>query len=128
VNSKIEDSATAALTGNRPGGIPRPTFLISPSYDMRLFAVGASASASGQSSAPIDDFNTYSVRGTTFFNGFLKVRPVEHLELGVNANHLFDTLGYRGGGSLIPLSATSGIFQNSAVYGRTVTGSVRYNF
>ncbi|CCW16642.1 TonB-dependent receptor [Sphingobium indicum BiD32] len=126
VNSKIKDSATAALAGNRPGGIPRLTFLISPSYDMGLFAVGVSAS--GQSSAPNDDFNLYTVRGTTFFNGFLKVRPVENLELGINANNLFDTLGYRGGGSLIPLSATSGIIQNQAVFGRTVTASVRYNF
>lgn len=126
VNPKIKDSATAALAGNRPGGIPKLTYLISPSYDMGLIAVGLSAS--GQSDAPIDDFNTYTVRGTTFFNGFLKVRPVENLELGLNANNLFDTLGYRGGGSLLPVSATSGIFQNSAVYGRTVTASVRYNF
>ena len=70
----------------------------------------------------------YTVRGTTFFNGFVKVRPIENLELGLNANNLFDTLGYRGGGQLLPISATTGIFQNSAVYGRTVTASIRYNF
>lgn len=126
VNPKIKDSATAVLAGNRPGGIPKLTYLISPSYDMGLFAVGLSAS--GQSSAPNDDFNLYTVRGTTFFNGFVKVRPIENLELGLNANNLFDTLGYRGGGQLLPISATSGIFQNSAVYGRTVTASIRYNF
>ena len=126
VNPKIKDSATAALVGNRPGGIPKLTYLISPSYDAGLFAVGLSAS--GQTSAPNDDFNLYTVRGTTFFNGFLKVRPVENLELGLNANNLFDTLGYRSGGQLLPISATSGIFQNSAVYGRTVTASIRYTF
>lgn len=126
VNPKIRDSATAALAGNRPGGIPKLTYLISPSYDMGLFAVGVSAS--GQSDAPSDDFNLYTVRGTTFFNGFIKVRPVDNLELGINANNLFDTLGYRGGGALLPINATSGIFQNSAVYGRTVTASVRYSF
>jgi len=126
VNPKIKDSATAALVGNRPGGIPKLTYLISPSYDAGLFAVGLSAS--GQTSAPNDDFNLYTVRGTTFFNGFLKVRPIENLELGLNANNLFDTLGYRGGGQLLPTSATTGIFQNSAVYGRTVTASIRYNF
>ncbi|WP_188062657.1 TonB-dependent receptor domain-containing protein [Sphingobium sp. KCTC 72723] len=126
VNPKIKDSATAVLAGNRPGGIPKLTYLISPSYDMGLFAVGVSAS--GQSDAPIDDFNTYTLRGTTFFNAFLKVRPVENLELGLNANNLFDTLGYRAGGSLLPINATSGIFQNSAVYGRTVTAAIRYKF
>ena len=126
VNPKIKDSATAALAGNRPGGIPKLTYLISPSYDMGLFAVGISAS--GQSSAPIDDFNTYTLRGTTFFNGFVKVRPVDNLEVGLNANNLFDTLGYRAGGTLLPINATSGIFQNSAVYGRTITASIRYSF
>lgn len=126
VNPKIKDSATAALVGNRPGGIPKLTYLISPSYDMGLFAVGLSAS--GQSNAPIDDFNTFTLRGTTFFNGFVKVRPVENLELGLNANNLFDTLGYRAGGTLLPVSANTGIFQNSAVYGRTITASVRYSF
>jgi outer membrane receptor protein involved in Fe transport len=126
VNSKIRDSATAALVGNRPGGIPRLTFLISPSYDIGVAAIGISAS--GQSSAPLDDFNEFSVRGTTFFNGFLKVRPLDDLELGLNANNLFDTLGYRGGGSMLPISATSAIFQSQAVYGRTVTASVRYKF
>ena len=126
VNPKIKESATAALAGNRPGGIAKLTYLISPSYDMGLFAVGLSAS--GQTSAPIDDFNSYTLRGTTFFNGFVKIRPVENLELGLNANNLFDTLGYRAGGLLLPINATGGIFQNSAVYGRTVTASIRYNF
>jgi outer membrane receptor protein involved in Fe transport len=56
------------------------------------------------------------------------VRPVENPELGFNADNLFDTLGDRGGGQLLPTDATTGIFQNSAVYGRTVTASIRYNF
>ncbi|MBJ6121660.1 TonB-dependent receptor domain-containing protein [Sphingomonas mollis] len=126
INSKIRDSATAVLVGNRPGGIPRFIFLVSPSYDTGFLAGGLSFS--GQSSVPLDDFNVYTVKGSTFVNGFLKVRPVDRVELGLNANNLFDKLGYRGGGSLIPLSSTSAIFQNSAVYGRTVTASIRYTF
>lgn len=126
ISSKITDSATAVLAGNRPGGIPKFIFLVSPSYDMGVAAVGFSVS--GQSSTPLDDFNQFTVKGSTFVNGFLKVRPIENVELGLNANNIFDTLGYRGGGSLVPISTTSAIFQNSAVYGRTVTGSIRYRF
>ena len=126
IDSKIRDSATAALVGNRPGGIPRFIFLVSPSYDAGIVAGGLSFS--GQTSVPLDDFNLFKVKGSTFVNGFVKVRPVERVELGLNANNLFDTLGYRGGGNLIPLSSTSAIFQNQAVYGRTVTASIRYNF
>lgn len=126
INSKIRDSATAALVGNRPGGIPKLIYLVSPSYDMGLAAVGVSVS--GQTSTPLDDFNQYTVKGSTFVNGFVKVRPIESLELGINVNNLFDTLGYRGGGSILPLNATNVIFQNSAIYGRTVTASIRYKF
>ncbi len=126
IESKITDSGTAALVGNRPGGQPRLLYNIQPSYDAGIAAVGLSMS--GQTSTPLDDFNTYTVRGTTFFNGFVKVRPIENVELGLNVNNLFDTLGYRGGGSIVPISATSAIFQNAAVYGRTITGSVRYKF
>jgi hypothetical protein len=54
VNPKIKDSATATLTGNPPRGIPKLTYPISPTHDAGLLAVGLSAS--GQSSAPNDDF------------------------------------------------------------------------
>ena len=51
-----------------------------------------------------------------------------HLELGLNVNNLLNTLGYRSAGSYTPLTATTGIVQNSAVTGRTMTASVRYRF
>ncbi|WP_342657566.1 TonB-dependent receptor [Sphingomonas sp. NY01] len=129
IESKITDSATPALRGNRPGGQPRLIYLISPSYDAGFFAGGVSVS--GQTSVPLDDFNTLSVKGSTFLNGYLKVRPTDQIEVGLNANNLLNTLGFRGGGSVVPLvpaSATSTLFQATAVYGRTVTASIRYNF
>lgn len=131
IQSKIVSSATAALVGNRPGGQPKFIVLVSPSYDAGVIAGGLSFS--GQTSTPLDDFNTYTVKGTTFVNGFVKVRPTPNIELGLNANNIFDTLGYRGGGSLVPVAGqtaigSTAIFQNSAVYGRTVTGSIRYRF
>ncbi|MFM6854506.1 MAG: TonB-dependent receptor domain-containing protein, partial [Sphingopyxis sp.] len=125
-NAKITDSATAAIVGNRPGGIPRLTYLIAPSYDVGIAAIGLSIS--GQSSTPLNDFNTFSVEGSRFVNGFVTVRPMDNLELGLNVNNLFNTLGYRASGSLTQLTATSGIYSNSAVTGRTMTASARYRF
>ena len=50
-------------------------------------------------------------------------------ELGPDVNNLFDKLGFRGGGGLFPiLSSTQAVFNNTALYGRTVTGSIRYRF
>ncbi|MEH3158668.1 MAG: TonB-dependent receptor [Sphingomonas taxi] len=126
-NSKITNSGTAALVGKRPGGLPEFLYVISPSYDAGVVAFGVSVN--GQTSTPSDDFNLYTIKGSTFVNGFLTIRPVERIELGLNVNNLFDKLGFRGGGSLNPiLSSSSAVFNNTALYGRTVTGSIRYRF
>jgi len=126
-SSKITGSGTAALVGNRPGGLPEFLYVVSPSYDAGIVAFGVSVN--GQTSTKSDDFNLYTIKGSTFVNGFVTVRPVERVELGLNVNNLFDKLGFRGGGSLSPiLSSTSAVFSNTALYGRTVTGSVRYRF
>ena len=51
------------------------------------------------------------------------------IELGLDVDNLFDNLGSRGGGGLFPiLSSTRAVFNNTALYGRTVTGSIRYRF
>lgn len=126
-NSKITSSGTAALVGKRPGGLPEFLFVVSPSYDAGVVAFGVSVN--GQTSTKSDDFNLYTITGSTFVNGFLTVRPVDRVELGLNVNNLFDKLGFRGGGTLNPiLSSSSAVFSNTALYGRTVTGSIRYRF
>jgi len=57
------------------------------------------------------------------------MRPMEKIELGLDVDNLFDKLGFRGGGGLFPiLSSTQAVFDNTALYGRTVTGSIRYRF
>ena len=62
-------------------------------------------------------------------NGFLSIRPAEKIEFGLDVDNLFDKLGFRRGGGLFPiLSSTRAVFNNTALYGRTVTGSIRYRF
>lgn len=120
VNAKIVG------TGKVPHATPNLTFLISPTYEIGRFTMGASVN--GQTSTWVDDANTYKVVGQTYVNGFVKVSLYQGLEFALNANNLFNTLGYRGSGSLLPISANQGVFQNSAVLGRTVTASLRYKF
>ena len=123
ITSSLSDPTTA---GNRPSGIPQFQYNIQPSYDAGLFAIGASID--GQTNVPSDNFNTYFISGSTFVNGFVKLRPTDRLEVGLNVNNLFNTLGYRTGGLGFQITPTQGLFQNSAVYGRIVTGSVRLRF
>jgi len=118
-------------TAHMVEAMPKWTYLFSPSYDMGLAAVGLSIN--GQSSSYIS--GNIKAPGSTFVNGFVKIRPMHNLELGVNANNLFNTLGYRANnGSLavtgpVPgLAAGQAIIDNSAVLGRTVTASVKYRF
>ncbi len=113
-------------TNTAPHANPQFQFQVSPSYDAGIAAVGLSIN--GQSSTFNDDANTYRIPGQTYVNGFLKLRPYGGLELGINVNNLFNTLGYRGSGSILNTGATTGIFQNSAVLGRTITGSIFYRF
>jgi outer membrane receptor protein involved in Fe transport len=61
-------------------------------------------------------------------NLFAKVRPYKGPEIGVNINNLADTVGYRGRGSLVNTAPNSGVFQNSAVLGRTIVGTISYRF
>ncbi|UAK23154.1 TonB-dependent receptor domain-containing protein [Sphingomonas nostoxanthinifaciens] len=124
-DAKIKDSATAAIIGNRPGGIPRLQYFIQPSYDRGIAAVGFTID--GQTGAPIDDFGTYELNGTTFVNAFLKIRPVKNLELGINVNNLFNTLGFRYGGNVVQSGGTS-YYTNTGIYGRTTEASIRFRF
>ncbi len=123
--SKIVSSATAALVGKTPQTLPNLTYRISPSYDAGIAAIGFTID--GQTSTWSDNFNTLKIKGQTYFNGFAKVRPFDSLELGLNVNNLFNTLGYRGNGSVFT-NGTTNIFQNSAVLGRTITASINYKF
>ncbi|MEO0031687.1 MAG: hypothetical protein RIS94_1445 [Pseudomonadota bacterium] len=127
VYTHAENAATKAS----PVAMPKLTWLVSPSYDMGVAAVGLSAS--GQSKFLVS--GGYTAPGRTFVNGYLKVRPTEALEVAFNVNNLFNTLGYRANnGSLAIVGPTAGltanqaIFDNSAMLGRTMTASVRYRF
>ncbi len=110
-----------------PKSTPKFAYLLSPSYDAGIAAVGFSVN--GQSAIYTDDANTTKLGSSAFVNAFLTVRPLKGLELGLNVNNLFNKIGYPGGANVQQrLNATTVILDSSAVYGRTVQGSVRYRF
>jgi outer membrane receptor protein involved in Fe transport len=85
-------------------------------------------SASGQSNSYVGDNDQYQIEGQVFFNGFAKLRPYDNLEIGLNANNLLNTLGYRAVSSVVPTGPGTVIAENSAMLGRTVTATVKYKF
>ncbi len=112
-------------TGKVPATMPSLTYRISPTYDAGIFAIGASLN--GQTSSRTRSGN-YTVPGDYYVNGFVKVRPLDQLELGMNVNNLFNRLGYRGSADVGTIVGNTGLIDNSAVNGRTITASVKYNF
>lgn len=126
-NSKITNSLTAPTTiGDVPGSIPKFQYFVQGSYDRELFAVGASVD--GQTSSYFDDFDQYKLKPSVYVNAFLKIRPVRNIELGLNVNNVFNTLGFRGGGSLSAIANGPLAFSGTANYGRTTEASLRFNF
>ena len=121
ISSKIVESSGVKIN-KVPHALASFTYVISPTYDLGIASVGLTLD--GQTSTWSDDGNTVRIPGQSYLNGFLKVRPYKGLELGINANNLFNTLGYRGSGSV----GVGNIFGNSAVLGRTFTGSINYRF
>ncbi|WP_068073105.1 TonB-dependent receptor [Novosphingobium lentum] len=113
--------------GTTPQSTPKFAYLVSPSYDAGFAAIGVSVN--GQSSIWTDNANTVKLGSSVFVNGFVSVRPYPGVELGLNVNNLFNRIGYPGGANVQQrLSPTSVILDSSAVYGRTLQGSVRYRF
>ncbi|MDH7639343.1 TonB-dependent receptor domain-containing protein [Sphingomonas oryzagri] len=126
-DAKITASTTSPATvGDRPGGIPKFQYFVQASYDPGFFAIGASVD--GQTPSYFDDFNQYKLKESHYINAFAKLRPMKNLEIGVNANNVFNTLGYRGGANLSQVGNGLVVFSGTANYGRTVQASVRYNF
>jgi outer membrane receptor protein involved in Fe transport len=128
----VYTDAKDAISHKTAFAMPKWTYLISPTYDAGIAAIGLSAT--GQSSFYLGD-ETTQAPGSTFVNGFVKVRPMDRLELGFNVNNLFNTLGFRANngslavtGPVTGLAANQAVFDNSAMLGRTMTASIKYRF
>jgi outer membrane receptor protein involved in Fe transport len=88
----VYTDAKDAISHKTAFAMPKWTWMVSPTYDAGVAAIGLSAT--GQSSFYLGDMTTQAP-GSTFVNGFVKVRPMAWLEIGFNVNNLFNTLGFR---------------------------------
>ena len=117
-------SASPTLVGNRPRRQAKFVYSVAPQYRTKLFTVGASAV--GTSSSYTQDSNQLKLPGFTTVNAFASVRPIDRVELMVNANNLFNVAGYTEAeeGSI----PANGYVRARSINGRTISASVRLNF
>lgn len=112
--------------GNTPRRQPDLMFNLIPSYTIGDHAVGVSLI--GQSSAYAQDDNVLVMPGYMVVNGFINFGITEGLSLSINANNMLNSIG-------ITESEEGSIVENQMNYirarsitGRSVSGTVRYNF
>ncbi|MFL9840651.1 TonB-dependent receptor [Sphingomonas sp. ST-64] len=118
------DSLNPAVNGNTPRHQPDFIYQVTPQYQSELATVGFNLV--GTTSSYAQDTNGLKMPGFAVVNAFLQFRPVDRVQLMLNANNLFDTLGfYDIAQSAVP---ANGIGWGRAVNGRTVSTSLRFDF
>jgi outer membrane receptor protein involved in Fe transport len=108
----------------RSPNLPDLSYTISANYDADIFSAGIATT--GQTSATDDAGRVYP--GKAIFNGNLRVRPIENLELGIQAYNLFNTFDLRGNGGVADGSVTPTVISGAPALGRTFTASARFSF
>jgi outer membrane receptor protein involved in Fe transport len=119
-----QDFLDPTLNGMEPRHQPAWTFEATPQFETKRLTVGANIVTITGSYA--QDTDLLKMPGFTVVNAFAQVRPLPRVELMVNANNLFNTIGFfEISQSTVP---TNGIGWGRAINGRTVSASLRYDF
>lgn len=123
-SAKITASNDTTVVGKKPRRQADFTYKLTPSYTMDMFTVGASVIGTTASFA--QDSNQLKLPAFTQVNAFVAVRPLERVQLSLNANNLFDVAGYTEAeeGSI----PTNGIVRARSINGRTISAALKFDF
>jgi outer membrane receptor protein involved in Fe transport len=118
------DRLDPTLTGKEPRHQPSWTFTASPQYSHGKFTLGASVVKITSSYA--QDSDLLRMPGFTTVDTFAEFRPAPRVHVSLTARNLFDTIGiFEVSQSAVP---ANGIGTARSIDGRTVTGSLRFDF
>ena len=124
-DAKIDsDLNDPTVVGNTPRHQAHFIFEVTPQVELKYVTFGVNAT--GTTSSYAQDSNQLKLPGYTTVNAFLQVRPTRNVQLSLNANNVFDVLGLAEV-TQASIPAT-GIVTARAINGRTVSGSLRFNF
>jgi outer membrane receptor protein involved in Fe transport len=118
------DNITPANAGNRPRRQAKFVYQLNGQYESRLFTLGANLV--GTTSSFAQDNNLLRLPGFAQVNTFLLIRPLERVQLSLNANNLFNTKGFtEAEEGAIP---ANGIVRARSINGRTLSAALRFAF
>ncbi|WP_271076995.1 TonB-dependent receptor domain-containing protein [Aurantiacibacter sp. MUD61] len=123
-DSEIVDANNAAVIGNTPRRQADLVYQGSAQYEDDFFTAGVNLIGTTESFT--QDNNDLVLPAYTQVNAFLAVRPLDRLEVGLNANNLFNAFGYTEAeeGSI----PGNGIVRARSIAGRTISATVRVEF
>jgi outer membrane receptor protein involved in Fe transport len=123
--TKAKRASAASSVYTRADGIPDLSYTVSADYDVNDYA-SVGLSTTGQTNAIDGAGITYP--GKAVFNGVVRLRPIENLELGMQVYNLFNTFDFRGAGGISDTTGTTAVLGGAPALGRTFTASIRYSF
>lgn len=120
----VSDALTPAVVGNVPRRQAEFVFQATPQVDVGPVTVGANVI--GTTSSHAQDSDQLKLPGYTTVNTFLQYRPVERVQLSLNANNLFNVKGFtEAEEGAIP---ANGIVRARSINGRTISAAFRLSF
>ncbi len=123
-DAEIVDALDASVIGNTPRRQADLVYQATAQYEADLFTLGANIV--GTTDSFTQDSNQLELPAFAQVNAFLAVRPVDRVEIGLNAQNLFDVSGFTEAeeGSI----PANGIVRARSIAGRTILASVRFDF
>ncbi len=122
--AEIRSAENPALEGNIPRNQPKLLFGLTPQFDTDTFTVGANIIGVTESFS--QDVNQLRMPGYTTVGLFAQVRPMERVELSINANNVLNERAITGiSEGALP---ASGVVMARPLFGRNISASARFFF
>lgn len=121
-----KDAISPANEGNTPRRQAELIYQITPSLDLDMVRLGFNVV--GTTKAFAQDNNELVFPAYTQVNAFVNFRPLDNVELSLNANNLFNTVGITEAEEGSITSGVNNYLRARSINGRTISASLRFDF
>lgn len=121
-----QDNISPANEGNRPRRQADLVYQITPAIELDMVRFGLNVVGTTKSYA--QDSNELVFPGYTQVNAFVNFRPVDNIELSLNANNLFNVVGITESEEGSITAGANNYIRARSINGRTISASLRFDF
>lgn len=121
-----KDAISPANAGNTPRRQAKLIYQVTPAIDLDVARAGLNFV--GTTKAYAQDNNQLVFPAFTQVNAFVTYRPMDRIELSLNANNLFNVVGITEAEEGSITANTNNYIRARSINGRTISASIRFNF